>query len=424
VTRIRTSNDEAHTRITIDVGAQVKYHAARLSDPDRIYLDIENTKIDPELLYKGVKVESEGLLKRVRVGQNQPGVARVVLEVDHAKDYSVSLLPNPYRLVVDVYRTSAAAEQAARANAPAPGPTNGSAATKPLQPFALSASESPVRTPEKTPSNTPTAIGNSSLARGGLSATSSGLIGSPAAAVRATPSSSEDIEALRHRREQAERELDELNGVVANLEEILRNQTHPTDIAVVRKSGTRVVSKPSANAPALFSADGEDEFQVLDSEPEWIHVQISGASRGWIRRSDLNLPEGLNAISNQAGVAAPVAEQTFQVIREETNTFKGTWEPLTGKSVKIIWTGPASAQGTSASALAKRNFAKSLFVKAYQEISSKDQTAAGVVIVFDSADGGQIAATVENLKQWQTGNLPEASFWRLCSIDPPELFDR
>ena len=138
----------------------------------------------------------------------------------------------------------------------------------------------------------------------------------------------------------------------------------------------------------------------------------------------MNLPEGLNANLNQAGLAVPAAEQTFQVIREETNTFKGTWEPLTGKSVKIIWTGPVSALGIPASALARRNFAKSLFIKAYREISSKDQPAAGVVIVFDSADGGQIAATLENLKQWQTGNLPEESFWGLCSVDPPELFDR
>jgi hypothetical protein len=344
--------------------------------------------------------------------------------VDHAKDYSVSLLPNPYRLVVDVYRTAAAAEQAARAIAPSPGPAKDFPPANPPKSVALSASEAPARTPEKPPSNPPPAIGNSTLSRAGLSASSSGFIGSPAAAVRATPGSSEDIESLRHRREQAERELDELNGVVANLEEILRNQTHPTDIAVVRKSGTRVMSKPTANGALLFSADGEDEFQVLESEPDWVHVQISGASRGWIRRSDLNLPEGLNANSNQAGVAVPAAEQTFQVIREETNTFKGTWEPLTGKSVKIIWTGPASAQGIPASAVAKRNFAKSLFIKAYQEISSKDQTAAGVVIVFDSADGGQIAATVENLKSWQTGNLPEASFWGLCSVDPPELFDR
>ncbi len=228
---------------------------------------------------------------------------------------------------------------------------------------------------------------------------------------------------MRRRREQAEKELSDLSGVVQNLEEILRNQTHPTDIAVVRKSGTRVVSTASANSPVLFSADNEDEFQVLDTQPDWVHVLISGVSRGWIRRSDLNLPEGLNANSNKADVAAPAAEPPFRVVREETNPFKGNWAPLKGKTVKIIWTAPASFEGKPAPALAKRNFAKSLLVTAYQEISSHDQAVAGVVIVFDSADGGQIAATLENLKQWQAGSLSEASFWRLCSVDPPELFD-
>ncbi len=184
------------------------------------------------------------------------------------------------------------------------------------------------------------------------------------------------------------------------------------------------MSKPSANGPVLFSAESEDEFQVLDNGLEWVHVQISGVSRGWIRRSDLNLPEGLNVSANRADAAASAPESPFQVVREETNIFNGNWEPLNGKTVKIIWTGPASAQGKPAAALAKRNFAKSLLVTAYQEVSSHDQPVAGVVIVFDSADGGQIAATLENLKQWQSGNLSEASFWRLCSVDPPELFDR
>ncbi len=399
VTRIRTWNGDPHSRIEIDVGAQVKYQATRISGPDRIYFDIENTKIDPELLRTGVEVESGGLLKRVRVGQNQQGIARVVLEVDHAKDYSVSLLPDPYRLVVDLYASSAAAEEAARANAPASGPM----ATRLASPA--------------------TRIDKSTLARAGLSGSASGLAGSPAAAVIAAPSSPEDIESLRRRREKAEKELNDLTGVVQNLEEILRNQTHPTDIAVVRKSGTRVVSTASANSPVLFSADSKDEFQVLDTQPDWVHVLISGVSRGWIRRSDLNLPEGLNANSNKADVAAPAAEPPFRVVREETNPFKGNWEPLKGKTVKIIWTAPASSEGKPAPALAKRNFAKSLLVTAYQEISSHDQAVAGVVIVFDSADGGQIAATLENLKQWQAGSLSEASFWRLCSVDPPELFD-
>ncbi len=156
VTRIRTWNTDTYTRIVIDVGAQVKYQAARISGPDRIYFDIENTKIDPDLLRKGVEVEGGGFLKSVRVGQNQLDVVRVVLEVDRAKDYSVFLLPDPYRLVVDVYGKSTPAEEVARANAPAPGPTQDFPSVKSEKPVAESASKAPARTSEKTPSN-PTA---------------------------------------------------------------------------------------------------------------------------------------------------------------------------------------------------------------------------------------------------------------------------
>ncbi|MCU1341787.1 MAG: N-acetylmuramoyl-L-alanine amidase, partial [Candidatus Acidoferrum typicum] len=155
VTRIRTWNADTYTRIVIDVGAQVKYQAARLSNPDRIYFDVENAKIDPELLHKPVDVEGGGFLKSVRVGQNQLDVVRVVLEVDHAKDYSVSLLPNPYRLVVDVYGNSTATEESARANSPASGPAPGPAkdipVAKPERPAAESASKTPGKSSEKTP---------------------------------------------------------------------------------------------------------------------------------------------------------------------------------------------------------------------------------------------------------------------------------
>src|SRR5208282_897882 len=53
-----------------------------------------------------------GFLKSVRVAQNQAGVVRVVLEVEKVKDYSVFLLKDPYRLVVDVYGDPATAKAA------------------------------------------------------------------------------------------------------------------------------------------------------------------------------------------------------------------------------------------------------------------------------------------------------------------------
>jgi N-acetylmuramoyl-L-alanine amidase len=121
VSRIRTWNADTYTRIVIDVGSKVKYQAARISGPDRIYFDIEGAKINTALMRKPIDVESP-FLKTVRVAQYQSGVARVVLEINHVADFSVFLLPDPYRLVVDVYGTSAAAEAAARETAPPIGP--------------------------------------------------------------------------------------------------------------------------------------------------------------------------------------------------------------------------------------------------------------------------------------------------------------
>jgi hypothetical protein len=45
-----------------------------------------------------------------------------------------------------------------------------------------------------------------------------------------------------------------------------------------------------------------------------------------------------------------------------------------------------------------------------------------VVLVFDSADGGQIAATLASLKQLTDGVISESAFWKQCSLDPPESF--
>ena len=153
VTRIRTWNADTYTRIVIDVGAQVKYQAARLSNPDRIYFDVENAKIDPELLHKAVDVPGGGFLKSVRVAQNQMDVVRVVLEVDHAKDYSVSLMPDPYRLVVDVYGNPNATEESARSSAPVSGPPK----DVPTAKTEKSAAELAPKTPAKnTERNLPT----------------------------------------------------------------------------------------------------------------------------------------------------------------------------------------------------------------------------------------------------------------------------
>ncbi|MGA9801305.1 MAG: SH3 domain-containing protein, partial [Terriglobales bacterium] len=81
------------------------------------------------------------------------------------------------------------------------------------------------------------------------------------------------------------------------LEEILQHQVHPGNLAAVKKAQTPVFTAPSQGAKVLFQAAEEDEFEVLDSNPNWVHVRISGLSRGWIRRSSLEMPG--------AGASAP-----------------------------------------------------------------------------------------------------------------------
>jgi len=53
----------------------------------------------------------------------------------------------------------------------------------------------------------------------------------------------------------------------------------------------------------------------------------------------------------------------------------------------------------------------------------KPQNLAGIVLIFDSADGGMIAVTVATLQQWRTGRLSDSALWRKCFFDPPEIFD-
>jgi len=109
VTGIREWNAENYTRVVISLEDEVKYQAARIANPDRIYFDLYTARLSSALAGKTLDVQN-GFLKSVRVAQNHEGVVRVVLEVEKVKDYSVFLLKDPYRLVVDVYGESTTAK--------------------------------------------------------------------------------------------------------------------------------------------------------------------------------------------------------------------------------------------------------------------------------------------------------------------------
>jgi N-acetylmuramoyl-L-alanine amidase len=102
VTGIRHWSTPDYTRVAIDLETEVKYEAGRVPDPDRIFFDLHDTKLASILVGKSFDV-SDGFLKRIRVAQFQRGLTRVVLEVDDVSEYSAFLLPNPYRLIIDIH---------------------------------------------------------------------------------------------------------------------------------------------------------------------------------------------------------------------------------------------------------------------------------------------------------------------------------
>jgi hypothetical protein len=249
---------------------------------------------------------------------------------------------------------------------------------------------------------------------GGTFSSSSSLQKSMAGHQLAEPDKSQDKAAT-----QAEASLRE---EAASLEEVLKNQAHPRNLVAIKKTGTPIVDSPSLTAKTLFLATAHDEFEMLDFNVDWVHVRISGLSRGWIWRTSLEMPEGISDVPLAGSKAAPVVADLFQVTREETAPFPGDWEALRGKNVKIISVQKIHEDEKNSGAPAKLEFAKSLLDKDYAELESKSQDLAGVVMIFDSVDGGMNAITMPTVQQWKAGKLTDAALWHRCYFDPPETF--
>ena len=214
--------------------------------------------------------------------------------------------------------------------------------------------------------------------------------------------------------------LQELGQQAENLEQILKSQVRPDNLAVVKSMNTPVTSQPVDGAEMLFRADAEDEFEVLDTTQGWVHVKISGISRGWIRQDYVDLP-GAATVSVAALGDETRDEELVRQTKEEVGAFPGKWEPLDGKQVKIIWVQPREKdQFGSESRFA---LLKPLFRKVDAGNPTDTSGIAGVVVILDSEDGGMAATTLANLQQWRAGHLSDDAFWKRCwrdSSDNPQ----
>ena len=102
ITGVRHWSSSMGSTVVIDMEDQVPYEVHRLMSPERIYFDLHDTVLSPELDGKTMDV-GDVSLTRVRMAQPVAGVTRIVLDTRDGSNFSVSMESSPYRLVVELH---------------------------------------------------------------------------------------------------------------------------------------------------------------------------------------------------------------------------------------------------------------------------------------------------------------------------------
>ncbi len=138
LSNIRFWSNKDYTRVVLQLDKETEFQKEVLSNPDRIFFDLLNSRMDRKLINRSYDVN--GLfINQIRVGVNRPGVVRVVLDFDTINQHTVFALYNPFRIVIDtrgqeksdsaaVSNTSGSLEDPPPPEPPAPAPASPGAA--------------------------------------------------------------------------------------------------------------------------------------------------------------------------------------------------------------------------------------------------------------------------------------------------------
>jgi N-acetylmuramoyl-L-alanine amidase len=108
IVAVRVWPSRDYTRLTIESDGAIKARQFFVADPPRLAVDLEGIDLIPALRELVAKVKSDDPnISRIRVGQNAPGVVRLVIDLKQAMLPQVFTLPPvaayQYRLVFDLY---------------------------------------------------------------------------------------------------------------------------------------------------------------------------------------------------------------------------------------------------------------------------------------------------------------------------------
>ncbi len=113
IVAVRVWPSKDYTRLTIESDGEIKTRQFFVAEPPRLVVDIEGIDLIPALRELVAKVKSDDPnIQGIRVGQNTPGVVRLVIDLKRPILPQVFTLPPvaayQYRLVLDLYPAQAA----------------------------------------------------------------------------------------------------------------------------------------------------------------------------------------------------------------------------------------------------------------------------------------------------------------------------
>jgi N-acetylmuramoyl-L-alanine amidase len=107
--KVRSYSDSDKTRIVIDLSEKTEFKANKLTNPDKIFIDIMGSILKLEDTFKEIEI-NDGILKTVRTAQFNEEITRVVFDLYQEVKYNIFSLTDPDRVVIDIFRSEKKSE--------------------------------------------------------------------------------------------------------------------------------------------------------------------------------------------------------------------------------------------------------------------------------------------------------------------------
>ncbi|HET8546987.1 MAG TPA: N-acetylmuramoyl-L-alanine amidase [Bryobacteraceae bacterium] len=98
---LRVWSTAESTRVVVETTGDFSFVADRAYAPERVFFDLHGARVRAFRRGEPAYVVRDVLISRIRIGEWQPGISRIVFDLASPADYTASRLSNPDRLIIE-----------------------------------------------------------------------------------------------------------------------------------------------------------------------------------------------------------------------------------------------------------------------------------------------------------------------------------